>query len=69
MSVALSLAQHHLPVLDLFWASFFAGVQLTSLLLISAGLVWLKYDDDDVGLHVLGCRVDILGYNNPRRSV
>ena len=22
-----------------------------------------KHDDDDVGLHVLGCRVDILGTN------
>ena len=22
-----------------------------------------QFDDDDVGLHVLGCRVDILGTN------
>ena len=33
-----SLARHHLPALDLFWASFFVRVQLTSLLLISPGL-------------------------------
>ena len=33
-----SIAQHHLPALDLFWASFFLRVQLTSLLLISPGL-------------------------------
>ena len=34
-----SPAQHHLPALDLFWASsFFVRVQLTSLLLISPGL-------------------------------
>ena len=33
----LSLAQHHLPPLDLFWASFLR-VQLTSFLLISPGL-------------------------------
>ena len=38
-SPALPLAQHHLPALDLFWASFFVRVQLTSLLLISPGLV------------------------------
>ena len=31
-------AQHHLPVLDLFWDNFFVRVQLTSLLLISPGL-------------------------------
>ena len=37
-SNSLSLAQHHLPALDLFWASFFVRVQLTSLLLISPGL-------------------------------
>ena len=37
-SNSLSLAQHHLPPLDLFWASFFVRVQLTSLLLISPGL-------------------------------
>ena len=37
-SPALSIAQHHLPALDLFWASFFVRVQLTSLLLISPGL-------------------------------
>ena len=28
-SNSLSLAQHHLPALDLFWASFFLRVQLT----------------------------------------
>ena len=33
-----SPAQLHLPVLDLFWASFFVSVQLISLLLISSGL-------------------------------
>ena len=33
-----SVAQHHLPALDLFWASFFLTVQLTSFLLISSGL-------------------------------
>ena len=33
-----SLAKHHLPALDLFWASFFLRVQLTSLLLILPGL-------------------------------
>ena len=33
-----SLAEHHLPDLDLFWASFFVRVKLTSLLLISPGL-------------------------------
>ena len=38
-SNSLCLAQHHLPALDLFWASFFLRVQLTSLLLISPGLV------------------------------
>ena len=37
-SPALPLAQHHLPALDLFWASFFVRVQLTSLLLISPEL-------------------------------
>ena len=37
-SSSLSLAQHHLPALDLFWASFFVRVQLTSLLLILPGL-------------------------------
>ena len=37
-SYSLSLAQHHLPALDLFWASFFVSVQLTSLLLISPAL-------------------------------
>ena len=36
-----SLAQHHLPALDLFWASFFVRVRLTSLLLISPGLCLL----------------------------
>ena len=36
-SNSLSLAQHHLPALDLFWDSFFVRVQLTSLL-ISPGL-------------------------------
>ena len=35
---SLSLAQLHLPALDLFWATFFLRVQLTSLLLISRGL-------------------------------
>ena len=39
-SNSLSPAQHHLPALDLFWASFFVRVQLTSLLLISPGLCW-----------------------------
>ena len=38
-SNSLSVAQHHLPALDLFWASFFMRVQLTSLLLISPGLL------------------------------
>ena len=33
-----SLAQHHHPALDVFWADFFVRVQLTSLLLISPGL-------------------------------
>ena len=33
-----SPAQLHLPALDLFWASFFVSVQLTSLLLSSPGL-------------------------------
>ena len=37
-SNSLSLAQHHLPALDLFWASFLVRVQLTSFLLISPGL-------------------------------
>ena len=37
-----SLVQHHLPALDLFRASFFMRVQLTSLLLISPGLWWYK---------------------------
>ena len=32
LSLSLSLALHHLPALDLFWASFFLRVQLTSLL-------------------------------------
>ena len=35
---SVSIARHHLPTLDLFWASFFLRVQLTSLLLISPGL-------------------------------
>ena len=51
-----SLAQHHLSALDLLWANFFVRVQLTSLLLISPGL-WYKADDDDVELHVVGCRL------------
>ena len=38
-SNSLSLAQHHLPALDLFWDSFFVRVQLTSLLLIWPGLL------------------------------
>ena len=38
VQLSLSIAQHHLPALDLFWASFFMRVQLTSLLLISPGL-------------------------------
>ena len=38
-SSSLSIAQHHLPAFDLFWASFFLRVQLTSLLLISPGLL------------------------------
>jgi len=38
-SLSLSLAQHHLPALDLFWATFFVRVQLTSFLLISPGLL------------------------------
>ena len=33
-----SVAQHHLHALDLFWASFFLRIQLTSLLFISPGL-------------------------------
>ena len=33
-----SQAQFHLPALELFWASFFLRVQLTSLFLISPGL-------------------------------
>ena len=33
-SNSVSIAQHHLPALDLFWASFYLRVQLTSLLLI-----------------------------------
>ena len=33
-----SQAQHHLSALDLFWASFFVRVQLTSLVLISPRL-------------------------------
>ena len=37
-SPTLSIAQHHLPVLDLFLANFLLRVQLTSLLLISPGL-------------------------------
>ena len=38
-SNSLSIAQHHLPALDLFWASsFLLRVQLTSLFLISPGL-------------------------------
>ena len=37
-----SPAQHHLPALDLFWASFFVRVQLTSLLLISPGLCGVR---------------------------
>ena len=37
-SSSLSVAPHHLPALDLFWASFFVRVQLISLLLISPGL-------------------------------
>ena len=44
-SPTLSLAQHHLPALDLFWASFFVRVQLTSLLLISPGLLRLQGTD------------------------
>ena len=43
-SNSLSIAQHHLPALALFWASFFLRVQLTSLLLISPGrtLLYIK---------------------------
>ena len=37
-SNSLSIAQLHLPVLDLFWVNFLLGVQLTSFLLISPGL-------------------------------
>ena len=37
--LSLSPAQRHLPALHLFWVSFFVGVQLTSLLLISPGLL------------------------------
>ena len=37
-SNSLPIAQHHLPVLDLFWDSFFVRVQLTLILLISPGL-------------------------------
>ena len=43
-SLSLSLAQLHLPTLDLFWANFFVRVQLTSLLLISPGLCWSERD-------------------------
>ena len=53
---SLSVAQHHLPALDLFWASFFVRVQLTSLFLISPGLLpfyvsvmpILTFDDNHV---------------------
>ena len=42
-----SPAENHLPALDLFWASFFVRVQVTSLLLISPGLcqksLWSLY--------------------------
>ena len=37
-SNSLSVDQHHLPALDLLWASFILRVQLTSLLFISPGL-------------------------------
>ena len=59
-SPTLSLAQHHLPALDLFCASFFLRVQLTSLLLISPGRCVLC-DERHSFLHlmltVLGCRL------------
>ena len=35
--LSLYSAQHHLPALGLFWASFFVRVQLTSLLFVSPG--------------------------------
>ena len=41
-SPTLCLAQLHLPALDLFWVNFFVRVQLTSLLLISPGLLLLQ---------------------------
>ena len=40
-----SPVQHHLPALDLFWASLFMRVQLTSLLLISPGLYTVTETD------------------------
>ena len=45
-----SPAGHHLPPLDLFWASFFVRVQLTSLLLIS---LWLCEDSFNPFVEVL----------------
>ena len=41
-SNSISIAQHHLPDLDLFWGSFFLRVQLTSLLLISPELCGVR---------------------------
>ena len=38
VQLSLSVAQHHLPPLDLFWADFFVRVTLTSLILTSPGL-------------------------------
>ena len=45
-----SPAQHHLPALDLFWASFFVSVQLISLLLISPGLYASVTESDPLKL-------------------
>ena len=62
-SNSLSLAQHHLPALNLFWASFFVRVRLTSPLLISPGLDENKADGTGTAntvhgaLHQLGLLV------------
>ena len=57
-SLSLSLAQHRLLVLDLFWANFFVRVQLTSLLLISHWTVlYISVSVVVVLLNVLGCRL------------
>ena len=62
-SNSLCIAQYHLPALDLFWASFFVGVQLTSLLLISPVLwsrqtrqhVWNKLQRSTPALVISWC--------------